>query len=113
MNNLLDRFREVYNLPENTSFKRIELENAIIEKFGDLYYNKYVDIFTNDKSRYTASCKNKWGLYEITSGCHDNIEDSLLSLFVKYGIEPEEGTEEYFIENFKEDFHEIVKEVYK
>ena len=112
MKNLLDRFREIYNLPDDVPFKRIELEDALIEKFGDIHYNKYTDIFTEDKGRYIASCKNNWGLYEIRSECCSNIEQSLVNLFIKYGIEPEEGTEEFYTENFKDDFHEIVDKVY-
>ena len=32
---MLKKFNEIYNFPEDTPFKRVELEDAIIEKFGE------------------------------------------------------------------------------
>ena len=113
---MLERFNEIYNLPKGTPFKRLELENAIIEKFGDIHYNKYEDIFKKEGSskRYFVGCKNNWGLYELSSTPHGStVDEALLLFFIKYGVEPEEGTEEYYIDNFKEEIHEIVKNVYK
>ena len=111
---LLKKFIEVYNLPYNLVFKRIELEDALIEKFGDLQYNKYQDSFTkNSPARYFVGCKDSWGLNDIsTSQVSNNPEEALISLFIKYGVEPVEDTEEYYVQNFTKEFHDIIHEVY-
>lgn len=112
---LLDIFKEIYELPQDSEFKRLKLEDALIEKFGDLHYDKYKDIIEikGNSPRYFVSCKNKWGIYELSSDpCGASAEEALILFFIKYGLEPKEGTEEYYIGNFKKEFHEIVKEVY-
>ena len=115
MEKMLREFIKIYELPRNTLFKRLELEDALIEKFGDIHYNKYMNYLEeNNPPRYKVGSDMKWGLYGIsTDSYYDSIEEALLALFIKYGIEPKKGTEEFYVENFKEDFHEIVREVYK
>lgn len=113
---MLERFNEIYNLPENTPFRRVELEDAVIEKFGDLHYNKYEDTFKNREFsiRYFMGCKNNWGIYDLSSSSPGkSAEEALMLFFIKYGVEPKEGTEEYYTENVADDVHEIVKKVYK
>ena len=113
---LFEKFIEVYNLPYNSTFKRIELEDALIEKFGDLQYNKYEDKFKREenKPRYFVGCKDNQGLNDLsTSKVSNNPEEALISLFIKYGVEPIEDTEEYYIQNFYKEFQNIVKKVYK
>lgn len=112
---MIERFNKIYNLPKGTLFKRVELEDAIIEKFGDIHYNKFINCLKDDEPpKYRVGSDMKWGLYGISvDSYYDSIEESLIALFIKYGIEPEEGTEEFYIENFAEQFHEIVNEVYK
>ena len=112
---MLERFNEIYNLSKNTPFKRVELEDAIIEKFGDLHYNKYEDTFKNQEFsiRYFMGCKNNWGIYDLSSSSPGkSAEEALMLFFIKYGVEPKEGTEEYYIDNFKEQIHEIVRKAY-
>lgn len=112
---MLKKFNEIYNLPEDTPFKRVELEDAIIEKFGDLHYNKYEDIVKTEgsTSRYFVGCKNNWGIYELSSTPYGkSAEEALMLFFINYGVEPKEGTEEYYIDNFKEEIHTLVHEAY-
>ena len=111
---MLEKFNKIYNLPKNTPFKRVELEDAIIEKFGDLHYTRYEDIVkSNYSTRYFVGCINNWGIYDLSSSSPGkSAEEALMLFFIKYGVEPEEGTEEYYIENFKEQIHEIVRKAY-
>ena len=115
MESMLEKFIEIYNLPKDSEFKRLKLEDAIIEKFGDIHYNRFINCLENNEpSKYMVGSDMKWGLYGISTDTYYNsTEEALLALFVKYGVEPEEGTEEYYVENFRDDFHEIVNEVYK
>ena len=112
---MLKKFNEIYNLPKNTPFKRVKLEDALIEKFGDLQYNKYQDSFTKDSSvRYFVGCSNNQGINDLsTSKVSSNPEEALMSLFIKYGVEPIEDTEEYYVQNFYKEFHDIVNHAYK
>lgn len=118
---MLKKFIEIYNLPKDTSFKRLELEDAIIEKFGNLKYTKLKGWFNTKlgektKDLYIASTKQNWELYDISTDVKHhghNVYEALLGLFVQYGIEPEEETEEYYTENYCKEFHEIVNKVYK
>ena len=118
---MLEKFNEIYNLPKGTPFRRLELEDAIVEKFGELKYNKFrgwTNSHTQEKypDNYWASTKQNWELYDIsTDGEYhgSNVEEALLALFIKYGIEPEKETEEYYVENYCKEFHEIVESVYK
>ena len=111
---MLEKLNKIYNLPKGTPFKRVELEDALIEKFGDLHYNKYEDIVkSNYSTRYFVGCKNNWGIYDLSSSSPGkSAEEALMLFFIKYGVEPEEGTDEYYVENFKEQIHEIVRKVY-
>ena len=95
---MLDRFNEIYNIPKGTPFKRVELEDVLIEKYENLTYNKFGGWKSSDGSIYPAmyhvGTKEKWGLYEICTdsenyGSH-NSEEALLALFIKYGVEPDE-----------------------
>lgn len=115
MEEMLEKFIKIYNLPKGAIFKRLELEDAIIEKFDDIHYNKFINCLKEEEPpKYKVGSDMKWGLYGIsTDSYYDSIEEALLALFIKYGVEPEEGTEAYFVENFKDDFHEIVEKVYK
>ena len=116
---MLKEFVKIYNLPENSVFKRVELEDVLIEKFGELKYSRLKG-WTNKSTgevypdTYWASAKEKWGLYEISTDYHGaNPTEALIGLFVKQGVEPKEGTEEYYTENYCKEFHEIVSKVYK
>ena len=116
---MLKKFLEIYNLPEGTPFRRLELEDAIIEKFGELKYNKikgWTNLSTGEvyPDTYWASAKEKGGLYEISTNYHGaNPTEALIGLFVKHGVEPEEGTEEYYVENYCKEFHEMIEKAYK
>lgn len=66
---MINKFIEVFGLPENSEFKMIELENAIMKKFGDIqyHYNKALT-YTSDydyqerhiPEHYTCGCKFEW-----------------------------------------------------
>lgn len=118
---LLDIFKEIYNLPQDSEFKRLELEEALVDKFGNLKYNKY-DGWTNKSTgevypaRYAVDLDTNYSIYSLysygTDYVADNIEEALMVFFIKYGKEPKEGTDEYYVEAYKKIFHEIVDEVY-
>lgn len=120
MSSMLNKFNKIYNIPEGTPFKRLELENALVEKYGTLGYSKHEGFISYDgvvyDSTYHVGIKTNWGLYEISTNQEhkgSNVEEALIALFIKYGAEPEENTEDFFVDNHTEEFHEIVKEVYK
>lgn len=118
---LLDIFKEVYNLPQVSSFKRLELEEALVEKFGNLKYTRY-EGWTNKATgevypaRYAVDLDTNYSIYSLYSYGIDyeasSIEEALMIFFIKYGREPKQGTDEYYIEAYKKIFHEIVSEVY-
>lgn len=122
---LFDKFREVYNLPENTIhiyFKRTEFEEELVDKFGNLQYNKYegwTDRSTGDifPARYIVEIDVKNSIYSLCSAgtkySSESMLGALMVLFIKYGVEPEEGTAEYYIGNYSKIFHDIVDKVYK
>lgn len=115
-------FLKVYNLPENSLFKRIELENALIDRFENLSYNKYkgwVNAATNEEypTRYAVNLDTNYSIYSLYSHGTDyetnSIEDALMVFFIKYGREPKEGTDEYYIGTYKKILHDIINEVYE
>lgn len=122
---LFDKFREVYNLPYNAVhiyFKRTELEDELIEKFGNMKYNKYkgwTDKVTGEvfPARYAVEVEfiNSIGtLYSYgTEYSPENTLQALMVLFIKYGVESKEETAEYYIGNYSKVFHDIVNKVYK
>ena len=69
---LLDIFREIYSLPKNFEFKRLELEDALIDKFGNLKYNKY-EGWTNKSTGeiypagYSVDLDTNYSIYSLYS----------------------------------------------
>lgn len=119
---LLDIFKEVYNLPQDSEFKRLKLEDALIDKFGNLQYSKFegwINRQTGDTypSRYGVALdipKSVGSLYSYgTNYSTESAEQALLVLFIKYGEEPKENAEEYYTQNYYKEFHDIVNRVYK
>ena len=116
---MLDRFNEIYGVPKGTPFKRVELEDALIEKYHNLSYSKFGGLETGDNNIpiiYHVGVEMKWGLHEISTDMNfkgDNVTNALLALFIKYGVEPAENTEEYYKDNHCQEFQKIVKAVYK
>lgn len=118
---LLDIFKRVYNLPQGSEFKREELEDALVDKFGNLRYNRYEswthgDIGKIYAPRYAVELDTKQSIHSLYSYGTDyeanSINEALMIFFIKYGSEPESGTDEYFI-NYRGIFHEIVGEIYE
>ena len=119
---LLDIFKEVYNLPQDSSFNRLELEEALIDKFGNLKYNKY-ESWTNKSTgeiypaRYSVDLDTNYSIYSLYSYGTEyeatSVEEALMVFFIKYGKEPKQGTDEYYIEAYHRLFHEIVDCIYK
>lgn len=119
---LLDIFKEVYDLPQDSEFKRLELEDALIDKFGNLAYNKYkgwINKATGEvyPIRYAIEIQPEDYLYSLYSyGTEYDTEDiveALMVFFIKYGKQPEEYSTEYYIEKYSKILHEIVDKVYK
>ena len=121
---LFDKFREVYNLPYNTVhiyFKRTELEEELIDKFGNLTYNKYegwINKSTGEvyPTRYAVEIYPKDFIYSLysygTDYVAENTLQALMVFFIKYGEKPEEGTTEYYVGNYSQILHDIVDKVY-
>ena len=118
---LLDIFKEVYDLPQNFEFKRLELENALIDKFGNLQYNKnegWIHNFTGEvySTQYSVELNSTYSIYPLysygTEYKAENVDEALMIFLIKYGKEPKQGTDEYYI-NYKTMFHEIVNKIYK
>ena len=121
---LFDKFREVYDLPYNAVhiyFKRTELEDELIDKFGNLTYNRYegwINKATGEtySVRYAVEVSPKDFIYSLYSYGTDYVAESTLAalmvFFIKYGEKPEEGTTEYYAGNYSQIFHDIVDKVY-
>ena len=120
---MLREFIKVYNLPEGSVFKRDELEDELIAKFGNLTYNKYGGWKDNKTgkdfpTRYAINIKVASNLYGIDSYTIDNkhtaysVTEALILLFIKYGAEPDKESDRYFTDNYFKEFHDIVNIVY-
>lgn len=119
---ILKEFLGIYNLPEDSEFKRLELEDALIDRFGNLKYNKYkgwTDRFTNKiyQTMYAVDLDTDYSIYSLYSYGTDyetnSTEDALIVFFIKYGRKPEGIVEDYYFEMYCKILHEIVKDVYK
>ena len=119
---LLYIFRGVYNLPEDSEFKRLELEDALIEKFGNLKYNRYEGwtekpIGKVHPARYAVDLDTNYSIYSLYSyGTNyeaTNTEESLMIFFIKYGNAFKDEIADYYVETYYKMFHEIVNKVYK
>lgn len=120
-NMLLNVFKKIYNLSQELEFKRLELEEALVDKFGNLQYTKYEGWISVDEGKvyvpqYAVELDIKNSVSSLYSYGTDyeayNIEDALLIFFIKYGNDSEQGTDEYY-NGYKDIFHEIVREVYE
>lgn len=118
---LLDIFREIYELSQDSEFKRLELENILVDKFGNLKYNKHegwVHKYTGEicSTQYSVELETNYSIYPLYSYNTEyeakSIEEALMLLFIKYGKEPKQGTDEYYV-GYREEFHEIINNVYK
>ena len=123
---MLRKFLEIYNLPKNSVFKRIELEDALIKEYDCLHYSKLGEWREKDTgiehpTRYYAHTKENWGDYELSSEDCSSPEKALINLFVKYGREKTEDEfndmDDYY--NYMDNFDQsrklkrIVRSVYE
>ena len=80
----INEFKQFFEVKD---FKRIELEDALVENYGSLQYSKYGNFMLGDehiKATYTAGTKFVWGRNEIcTNGSYENIDDALAGLFLE------------------------------
>ena len=111
---LFEKFLKVYSLPQGTEFLQTELEELLVEKLGNLQYNKCSNWVAEKRPiRYIAEINIKNSVYTLYSGICNSIKEALLSLFVKYGEEPEENSERYYTDNYYKEFHDIINKVYR
>ncbi len=97
---MLNKFNQKFGV--SGSFKMIELENAIIEKFGSIQYFRYEPIpNTTFDNRPTWDCGTdfEWEDNRLSSECFSchSREEALMSLCIEHPHE----------------FKDIVKKVYK
>ena len=77
---MLKTFIEAFDLPKDSDFKMIELENAIMKKFGDIQYGYHkAYTYTSDydyqeqhiPEHYTCGCKFEWETNTIQTDHHN------------------------------------------
>ena len=84
---MLDKFNDLYKLGDK-ELKRLELENALIEEFNDLHYQKFPSWTERDTGythpiMYKCYAGQNWGIYKLESEFQETIEEALMSLFIE------------------------------
>lgn len=81
---IINEFKQFFEVKE---FKRIELEDALVENYGSLQYTKYGDCMLGEEhiqATYSVGTKFVWGYNEIcTNGTYSNIDEALAGLFLE------------------------------
>ena len=94
---MINQFNNKFNLPEYTPFKRCELENAIMKKYGSIQYfyhkewtdrsHRFGDTYYPES--YTCGTKYCWEANELESD-NDVVcktpEEALMSLVIKNNL---------------------------
>lgn len=109
---MLDKFNEVFKIPQGTPFKRVELENALVESFGSVQYFKLGGISVQGKFypvSYEVGTKFEWEYNELSYGDANSCEEALMGLFIKYGSGEEYGQRHG---KYLDSFRKIVAGVY-
>ena len=102
---MLNKFNEIFNV--EGPLKLVELENALIDKYGSIQYykNKSLD---SDDYWWEVGTKWEWEDNLISTNFMNKYlsrEDALIGLFLIYALD------EY--SEYQKDFKEILNEVYE
>lgn len=115
---MLNEFIEIYNLPKDSIFKRVELEDALINQFGSLKYNMFPEWMEKDTgfehpTTYYVGVKYNWGDCDFSSELCLSPEEALLNLFIKYGKSEFDINDILtYYEGSEKEFKQVVRKVY-
>ena len=115
---MLAKFNKFFGIREDMPLHRVELEDALIKKYGSIQYHMFS---FEDKTTYTIGTKFEWeeNLITCETGKYTSPADALMGLFIEQCTPPLLNTNEeisrYYIELSQKDeegFREIIKEIY-